>query len=59
MHLKRHAHVGLAARATIVDDAATRRRVLGHASATWYRDQGPTLDVLVDTAPMVEVVFED
>ena len=58
VHLKRHAHVDLAARATPVDDAATRRAVLDHLSATWYRTQEP-LDALVETAPMVEVVFDD
>jgi deazaflavin-dependent oxidoreductase (nitroreductase family) len=58
VHLKRHSHVDLAARATAVVDAATRRTVLDHLAATWYRDQQP-LDVLVDTSPMVEVVFDD
>ncbi len=57
VHLKRHAHVDLAARATAVDDPATRRAVLEHLSATWYRTQ-ELLDVLVATAPMVEVVVE-
>ena len=58
VHLKRHARVDLAARATAVEDVATRRAVLDHLSATWYRNQEP-LEVLVDTAPMVEVVFDD
>lgn len=57
VHLKRHAHVDLTARANTVDDVATRRAVLEHLSASWYRDQEP-LDELVDTAPMVEVVFD-
>ena len=57
VHLKRHGHVDLVARATEVEDASTRRVVLQHSSASWYRDQEP-IDVLVDTAPMVEVVFE-
>ena len=57
VHLKRHAHVDLAARATPVVDAVTRRHVLDHLNATWYRAQQP-LDVLVDASPMVEVVFE-
>jgi len=57
VHLKRHGHVDLAARAEPVDDAGTRLAVLEHASATWYRTQGP-LDDLVETAPMVEVVFD-
>jgi deazaflavin-dependent oxidoreductase (nitroreductase family) len=56
VHLKRHGHVELDAQATPVRDETTRRAVLDHLSATWYRSQGP-LDVLVDTAPMVEVVF--
>ena len=58
VHLKRHGHVDLTARATPVDDAATRRTVLDHLSATWYRNQQP-IDVLVETAPMVEVVFDE
>ena len=58
VHLKRHAHVDLAARATPVGDSSTRRAVLDHLSATWYQTQEP-LDVLVETAPMVEIVFDD
>lgn len=57
VHLKRHGHVDLAARAAEVDDTATRRAVLEHVSANWYRSQVP-LDVLVETAPMVEVVID-
>jgi len=37
---------------------ATRRAVLEHLNATWYRTQQP-IDELVETAPMVEVVFDD
>ncbi len=58
VHLKRHGPVDLAARATPVDDAATRRAVLEHLSTSWYRTRQP-LDVLVDAAPLVEVVFDD
>jgi len=57
VHLKRHAHVDLSARATMVDDPATRQAVLAHLEAEWYRTQ-ERLDVLVATAPMVEVVFD-
>lgn len=56
VHLKRPGHVDLDAQATPVRDEATRRAVLDHLSATWYRNEGP-LDARVDTAPMVEVVF--
>lgn len=56
VHLKRKACVDLPARASAVEDTATRRRVLEHLGSTWYRNQTP-IDELVDTAPMVEVTF--
>jgi hypothetical protein len=40
-----------------VADPATRRTVLEHPSASWYRDQQP-LEVLVETAPMIEILFD-
>jgi len=58
VHLTRHGHADLDARANEVSDVATRRAVLEHPSAWWYRGEEP-LDVLVDTAPLVEVVFAD
>jgi deazaflavin-dependent oxidoreductase (nitroreductase family) len=57
VHLKRRAHLDLAARATPVADDHTRRAVLEHLSATWYRSQ-ESLDVLLATAPMVEIEFD-
>jgi deazaflavin-dependent oxidoreductase (nitroreductase family) len=57
VHLKRHANADVNARAVFVDDPATRRTVLEHTSASWYRDQQP-LEVLVETAPMVEILFD-
>jgi deazaflavin-dependent oxidoreductase (nitroreductase family) len=57
VHLKRHAHADLGARAAPVDDPATRRRVIEHLSAHWYRSQSP-VDDLVATAPMVEITFD-
>jgi deazaflavin-dependent oxidoreductase (nitroreductase family) len=57
VHLKRHARVDLDARAVPVTDEATRRQVLEHLTAEWYRTQAK-LDVLLETAPMVEVVLE-
>jgi len=57
VHLKRHANADLAARAVFVDDSVTRRQVLEHPSASWYRDQQP-LDVLIESAPMVEILFD-
>jgi deazaflavin-dependent oxidoreductase (nitroreductase family) len=58
VHLKRHARLDLPAHAVPVHDAATRRVVLEHLDASWYRTQ-ESLDVLVETAPMVEVLFEE
>jgi deazaflavin-dependent oxidoreductase (nitroreductase family) len=57
VHLKRRAGLDLDATATPVTDPATRRTVLEHLSATWYRSQTP-IDELVETAPMVEVHVE-
>jgi deazaflavin-dependent oxidoreductase (nitroreductase family) len=57
VHLKRHARRDLPARATPVEDDVTRRRVLEHLAAQWYRGQAP-IDELVDTSPMVEVIFD-
>jgi len=56
VHLKRHALVDLPAVARIVDDTPTRREVLEHLSAHWYRGQ-TSIDDLVDDAPMVEIKF--
>lgn len=54
VHLKRRAGVDLDATATVVTDPDTRRAVIEHLSASWYRSQTP-LDELVDTAPMVQI----
>jgi hypothetical protein len=41
----------------VVSDAATRRTVLEHAAARWYRSQ-VDLERLVAEAPMVEVIVD-
>jgi deazaflavin-dependent oxidoreductase (nitroreductase family) len=56
VHLKRRALVDLPARAEVVTDPETRRGVLEHLGARWYRGQ-VALDHLVAEAPMVEVTF--
>jgi deazaflavin-dependent oxidoreductase (nitroreductase family) len=56
VHMKRRAGIDLAARATPVTDPETRRQVLEHLTARWYRSQA-TVDDLVASAPMVEVTF--
>lgn len=57
VHLKRRARLDVDARAKPVTDLVTRRQVLEHLTARWYRSQSP-LDDLVAAAPMVEVTFE-
>jgi deazaflavin-dependent oxidoreductase (nitroreductase family) len=54
LHLKRRAGVDIDATAVPVTDAMTRRRVLEHLSARWYRSQ-TSIEELVELAPMVEV----
>ncbi len=56
VHLKRRAHTDLDARAERITDEPTRRRVLEHLAATWYRSQ-VSIDELVRSAPMIEVFF--
>ncbi len=57
VHLKRRAMVDLPATAMVVTDEATRRLVLHHATARWYRTQ-TSVDDLVASAPMVEITFD-
>jgi hypothetical protein len=56
VHLKRHAHTDLSARATVITEPDLRRLVLTHPSAAWYRSRA-TLEELMAGAPMVEVAF--
>jgi deazaflavin-dependent oxidoreductase (nitroreductase family) len=58
VHLKESAHADLRATASVVSDEATRRLVLAHPKAAWYRGQVP-LDELMRAAPMVELTFDD
>jgi deazaflavin-dependent oxidoreductase (nitroreductase family) len=57
VHLKLRAGADLPATATVVADEATRRRVVEHLSASWYRGQTPVEELVAD-APMVEVTFD-
>jgi deazaflavin-dependent oxidoreductase (nitroreductase family) len=56
VHVDDDGPVTLTGRAAVVLDDDTRRRVLGHPSAAWYRGQA-RLDELVARAPMVEVTI--
>ena len=57
-HLKESAQADLAAHASPVTDPDTRRMVLTHMVAQWYRQQ-VDVGTLIDSAPMVEVSFVD
>jgi deazaflavin-dependent oxidoreductase (nitroreductase family) len=57
VHLNTTPPLDVAARATEVTDEPTRRLVIGHVSANWYRNQS-SVDELLAKAPMVEVVFD-
>lgn len=57
VHLKQRVAADLPARAVVVGDEATRRWVLTHAAATWYRGE-VELDRLVAGAPMVELTID-
>jgi deazaflavin-dependent oxidoreductase (nitroreductase family) len=56
VHLKRHADRDLPAHALVITDPDTRRHVLTHPSASWYRSRA-TLDELMARSPLVEVTF--
>ena len=58
VHLKRRARLDVEAVAVPVTDPATRRRVLEHMAAHWYRGRA-SVDDLVAEAPMIEVSFAD
>jgi deazaflavin-dependent oxidoreductase (nitroreductase family) len=58
VHLKQAVHADLPATARPVTDEPTRRQVLAHAAATWYRGQSP-LEELIADAPLVELTFAE
>jgi hypothetical protein len=47
----------LPAKASEVTDPDDRRRIMSAPETQWYRDQGFTLQELVDHSPIVEVTF--
>ena len=57
IHLKQKVQADLNAEAQPVTDRTTRRLVMEHVEANWYRNQGEDLDTLLDDAPMVELIL--
>ena len=59
-HVKEGAHADLPARATAINDAAERHRILGAVMRgnSWFRAQSYNLDAWVAGSPLVEVEFD-
>jgi deazaflavin-dependent oxidoreductase (nitroreductase family) len=56
VHRTRGEELDLDGRASEVTDEPTRRRVIEHLAASWYRGQ-TSIDDLVANAPMVEITL--
>ncbi|MCP5181685.1 MAG: nitroreductase family deazaflavin-dependent oxidoreductase [Pseudomonadales bacterium] len=57
-HLKESVQADIPARAKPVTDSATRRRFMSAPSTRWYRDQGYSVDELVNNAPIVALQLD-
>ncbi len=57
--LKESVDAELPARAHPVEDAADRRRIMSADETAWYREQGESLELLVERSPIVEVELLD
>ena len=57
LRLKQSVHVDLPARAELVREPARRREIFLRPETRWYREQGETVDDLVEGAPLVELTF--
>lgn len=56
-HFKESLQQCLKARAEVVTDPEDRRTLMSAPQTAWYRDQGYSVDDLVQHAPVVEVFF--
>ena len=57
-HLKETTTADLSAQATAVTDPDERSQVFAASSASWYLQQGDSLDSLLNDAPMVRLRFD-
>ncbi len=57
--LKESIKVDLPARAVEISDPQDRRRLMSSPEMQWYRDQGNSVEDLVQGSPIVEVFFDD
>ncbi len=56
-HLKESIQADLPARARFVLNPAERRAILSDPSMAWYHEQVESLDELVTSSPLIEVIF--
>ncbi len=57
-HLKESTSADLAAVATAVTELEARTSVFTAPSASWYRQQGVSLQSLLEDAPLVRIEFQ-
>ncbi|MGH1490953.1 MAG: nitroreductase/quinone reductase family protein [Acidimicrobiales bacterium] len=57
--LKQSVHADLAATARPVVDPEERSRVLRDQSMSWYHDRAGGAEALIESSPLVEVIFKD
>lgn len=58
-HLKQSVQADLPASARPILETAERREILAAPQMAWYHRQVNSLDELVESAPLVEVIFDD
>lgn len=55
--LKESIQYAIPARASVVIDPVDRRDIMSAPATRWYREQGASVDQLIEGAPIVEVFF--
>ncbi len=59
LHLKGTVEADLPARARLITGPEERRAIMSAPETGWYREQVGSIEPLVKSSPMVEVVFTD
>ncbi len=57
--LKESVVAELEATGHVVSDPDDRRAIMTHPATQWYREQGESIELLVERSPIIEVHFED
>lgn len=58
-HLKGEVKADLPASARLITDPDERREIMNAPETSWYREQVGGIESLVESSPMVEVIFVD